>query len=61
MIIQPGYSRISVRQAEIKFYAPHVVSFGRKRHLKQTFRTAKEALAYAARFAARLERLLLHA
>jgi hypothetical protein len=60
-MIAPGYSRVNVKHAGLKFYAPCITSFGRTRHLKQTHKTASAAKAYAERFAARLERFLLNA
>jgi hypothetical protein len=60
-MISSGYSRVNVKRAGLKFYAPYIASFGRTRHLKKTHKTAAEAKAYAARFAARLERFLIHA
>ncbi len=58
-MFQAGYSRVNVKRAGIKFYAPSVTSFGQTRHLKQTHKTATQAKAYAAQFAKRLERLVL--
>jgi len=57
-LISHGYSRVNVKRAGEKFYAPTIRSFGRTRHLKRVTKTATEAKAYAARFAARLERFL---
>ena len=49
-----GYSRVTVKQAGVKFYAPLINYLGKVLHLKRTFKTAHEARKYAQRISERL-------